>query len=234
MGFYREWLEADSTDLIEKYVRSFLLSDTESCEPFFVKDTIELQAAYTVLSDTNLAVFIESIRQMQTYPELTIHDVLCFSKLENGVSRLNELLEFSPDGLTFAELGEQLAGSANQMGRIKYGENQSKLASSIQLVEISNTRPALVTPTAWGSFLTRFSFHEKETVIKKMLLRNRCVQSLIGHALAGKTSLNELTLFLAPSTRIRRMSNVRTLVSFVLIQSEYEDVLSNIDWTIKG
>ena len=116
MGFYIDWQDADSSDSIEKYARSFLLSDQESCDPFYEDDNKELEAAYNVLSKTDLSVFIEIIRGMKAFPELTIQDVLCFSKLENGVSRLNELLEFSPEGLTFAELGEQLIGSANQMG----------------------------------------------------------------------------------------------------------------------
>lgn len=233
MGFYKEWFTSTAPEDIEKYIISFLIASQESCDSLLEYDPEELSTAFQILSNSELSLFLETIDKISSSSDLTVTDVLCFSKLENGVSRLNELLEFAPNGLSFAEIGEQLAGSTNITGRIKYGENQSKLAAALLLVDISNSRPAVVKPTAWGSYLTRYRFEEKSNVIKKLILRNHCVRMIIGQALLGSTSFNDLTLFLAPSTRKRRMSNIRTLVTFVLSDSKYEKCLSNINWKIE-
>lgn len=234
MNYYEKWIKETSTNNIQEKIVAFLHSYPETIEAFLSTNKSEMEFAYLALNETSLTVFLDTLRRIDKYPVLTTKDVLCFSKLENGVSRLNELLEFSPEGLTFAELGAQLVGSAKLPAQIKYGENHSKLAAALNLVEISNTRPAIVKSTPWGSYLTNFSLSEKESVIKKLLLRNACVQSVIGKALNGEVAFNDLALFLASSTRIRRMSNVRTLVTYILSGSDYETALKNINWDIRS
>jgi hypothetical protein len=117
--------------------------------------------------------------------------------------------------------------------KVKYGENHSKLAAMMSLVNILNTRPVVVKPTRWGSFLTRYAFTEKSDVLKKLLLRDVCVKSILSKAFAGPVNYRDIVSFLSPSTMIRRRSNVKKLLEFIINDSEREIYLSNINWEVE-
>ena len=123
--------------------------------------------------------------------------------------------------------------SVTEAAQKKYGENQSKLAALMSLVELSNTRPIVVKETAWGSFLTRYDYSEKKDVLKKLLLRDPCVQNIICRAFSGSVQYDDVVSFLKKSTKIRRRTNVRYLVSFILQDTDREIALSNIDWDVQ-
>jgi hypothetical protein len=213
MGFYIAWknkLECDDDD--QDFVCNFLLPSTDAVNALLQSSEEELNAANE---------------------SLTTADIPCFSSFENGASRLNELLEFSPEGATFEEIGYQLMNSVKSGARVKYGENHSKLAAMMSLVIISNTRPIVVKPTPWGSFLTRYSFAEKADILKKLLLRDVCVKSILSKAFIGPVNYRDVVSFLSPSTMIRRCTNVKKLIEFILIDSEREIYLSNINWEVE-
>ena len=233
MGLFIDWnSDKENYKLTDDYEKKFISSSQSSIESLLTGNEAELTAAYEVLQNTPLSTFLMKVKSLNDLRRLQSADVPCFSSLENGASRLNELLLFSPDGLTFSEIGYQLMNSVSDMARKKYGENHSKLAATMSLVTLSTYRPIVVKPTAWGNFLTRYTFSEKKDVLKKLLLRDICVQHMLSQAFFGPVLYRDVVSFLSDSTKTRRGTNVRALVNFILEDSEYEIVLSNIDWEV--
>lgn len=233
MAFYSDWLQCKN--LIEKssYLKNFIEAAPESSAPLLNGSEKELNAAYNVISETPLVDFFEIIEGNISLPQLTAANIPCFSSLERGASRVNEILEFSPNGLTFDQLGLQLMNSKKEGAQKKYGENQAKLALSMDFVYFVKSTSILVCPTAWGSYLTQYTFEQKKNIIKKMLLRDPCVKTLLHYAFWGPVRYYDIVSFLKPSTMIRRRTNVKCLVSFILSETEREVALSNIEWDVE-
>ena len=114
MAFYSDWLQCEN--LIEKsfYLKNFIEVAPDSSAPLLNGAEKELNAAYNVISETPLVDFFEIIEGNISLPQLTAANIPCFSSLERGASRVNEILEFSPNGLTFDQLGLQLMNSKKE------------------------------------------------------------------------------------------------------------------------
>lgn len=134
MSFYGEWLACDNPLEEQLYIKNFLEGTQESSAPLFNGNEEDLDAAYAVIKQTPLTDFFEIIERDCQLPTLNAACVPCFSSLEKGASRVNEILEFEPEGLTFDQLGYQLMNSKKQGAQKKYGENQAKLAMTMNLV----------------------------------------------------------------------------------------------------
>lgn len=233
MGFYSEWKAVfNAPDKNGESIVQFLTSSGETVAPLLTGENDELQCAFDVLSTVPIECFFDKVANMELPRALVPADVPCFSNFDNGAARLNELLEFEPEGLTFSDAGYQLMNSVKEGARTKYGENHSKLAAMMTLVVISNTRPAKVSATAWGTFLTKYDIGQKRSVLKKLLLRDLCVRTIVKNALNGPTSYREAVTVLSKSTALRRRSNVKYLVEYVLDGTEREEALSRIDWEV--
>lgn len=231
--FYENWYEkrnngTDDSDFLIGFIRG----TDESMQPLFEGSDTELATVFSVLKQVPIEAFLSVVQQEEIERELTPVDVPCFSTLENGASRLNELLEFEPEGLTFADAGYQLMNSVKPGARVKYGENHSKLAAMMTLVTISSNRPAIVRATRWGTYLTRYDWRSKEEVLRKLLLRDLCVKTIVKDALIGSATYRNAVRVLSTSTAIRRRTNVRCLIEFVLSGTDREEVLSRIDWEV--
>lgn len=231
--FYEKWCEkresgVDDSDCLISFIRAA----TESVQPLLEGSNAELATAFSILKQIPIEEFLAVVQNEEITRELTPADVPCFSTLENGASRLNELLEFEPDGLTFADAGYQLMNSVKPGAQVKYGENHSKLAAMMTLVTISSNRPAIVRATRWGTYLTRYDWRSKEGILRKLLLRDLCVKTIVKSALIGPTTYRDVVKALSPSTAIRRRTNVKCLIEFVLSGTDHEEVLSRIDWEV--
>lgn len=232
-AFYNEWLEIRKhREADVEYITAFIQGRTEAIEPLLSGTDSELATVFTVIKDVPIEAFFDAVQNDTTLRDLVPADVPCFSTLENGASRLNELLEFEPDGLTFEDAGYQLMNSVKPGAKVKYGENHSKLAAMMSLVTISRSRPAIVKATPWGTFLTRYDWRSKEDVLRKLLLRDLCVKTVVKNALNGSTTYRNAVRSLSKSTAIRRRTNVKCLVEFVLSGTDREEVLSRIDWEV--
>ena len=233
MDFYSVWAEMRKNGIDDRAALTAFLSRSEqSVHPLLLGGESECSNAFSNLDSIPIEQFFEVAEFMPIERALIPADVPCFSNFENGASRLNELLEFEPEGLTFSDAGYQLMNSVKPGARVKYGENHSKLAAMMSLVTISSSRPAVVKATPWGTYLTRFDMKRKDSVLKKMLIRDICVRTIVKAALNGPATYREAVKALSPSTALRRRTNVKCLVDFVLAGTEREDVLSRIDWEL--
>lgn len=233
MAFYRDWLECNDPAEEQLYIKRFIEGTQESSAPLFNGNEDELNAAYDVIKRILLTEYFEIVEKDSSLPTLNAACVPCFSNLEKGASRVNEILEFEPEGLTFDQLGYQLMNSKKPGAQKKYGENQAKLAMTMNLVYFKKYSSTLVCPTAWGSYLTRYTFEQKQDVLKKLLLRDPCVRTLLHFAFLGPVKYCDIVPFLKKSTMIRRRTNVRSLVLFILNDTEREVAFTNIDWDVE-
>lgn len=232
MSFYSTWHD----------VRALGIDDSAFIKSFIERSDVSLSA----LNDGNeqdIATVIqllvalpekEIVRMISCKDEITLlpADVPCFSTFFNGAVRLNELLEFAPEGLTYAEIGYQLVGAASQLAQIKYGENHAKLAAMMSLVTISDHRPANIRATALGHYLVALSYEEKAVVLKKLILRDPCIQAIVQAAVAGEANYRRVVETLSDSTAYRRRTSVRCAVEFALDLPETNNLLDRIIWDL--
>lgn len=231
--FYREWSERrNSGEDDSLYITMFLRNEEQAVTSLLNGSEPEQETAFTVIKGVPIESFIGTLQDEPMPRTLVSGDIPCFSKLEDGASRLNELLQFEPNQLTFEEAGYQLRNSVSKRARTKYGECHAKLAAMMSLVTITKSSSFIVRPTPWGSYLIRYDWKEKESVLRKMLLRDICVKTMVKSALAGPARYRTLVSCLSDSTAGRRKSNVKCLINFVLSGTEYEDILIKIDWTV--
>lgn len=232
MSFYSTWHD----------VRALGIDDSAFIKSFIERSDVSLSA----LNDGNeqdIATVIqllvalpekEIVRVISCRDEVTLlpADVPCFSTFSNGAVRLNELLEFAPEGLTYAEIGYQLVGAVSQLAQIKYGENHAKLAAMMSLVTISDHRPANIRATALGHYLVALSYEEKAVVLKKLILRDPCIQAIVQAAVAGEANYRRVVENLSDSTAYRRRTSVRCAVEFALDLPEINNLLDRIIWDL--
>lgn len=233
MSFYTDWKNNMSNPVAcSNFIYQFLCSNPESVKPLINGNSEEIHEMLALFDTIPIDWFLECIFIKTGSYELNASDVPCFSNLDSGISRVNELLAFSHNGLTFEQLGYQLINSSTSGARIKYGENHAKLAKLMDLVCFSSDRPAKVYPTALGNYLISVPINNKREALKKLMLRNPCIQNLISGAHHGKIRFSDVVPFLTRSTMIRRRTSVRELISFILEDTNM-DIMQNINWEIE-
>lgn len=233
MNFYSLWKETRSLGIDDSAMKNaFLHSEEKTISVFNEGTEADLETAYSLLEEVGIEEFFEIIKTGDYNEQIVPSMVPCFSNFENGAHRLIELLEFEPSGVSFADAGFQLIDAVKEGARVKYGENQSKLARMMSLVSISTNKPAIVKATPWGSYLVRFDLGQKQGVLKKLLLRDQCIHSIIHSALNDYTSYAKKVAALSASTAIRRRTNVKWLIEFILTGTDYEAALLHIDWEV--
>lgn len=231
MNFYTEWLkEYNQNNNCNNYIVQFLNKSPNSVVPLHSGTVEELSAAYEVLNVTRLQTYLEVLLTLRLNRSLKTEEIPQYSSFEDGVSRITELLEFYPEGESFVKLGYQMVNAPNETANRKYGENHSRLAESMDLVVVSLEKPRYSKNTAWGHYLVQYTIEQKESVLKKMLLREYFIQLIIQKAFQGTVSYFELTSFLALSTAIRRRSNTKYIIEYILKGTDWECYLENIDW----
>ena len=231
MAFYIEWLENKNTDEEKIFLENFLRLNEETLEVFYNGDEASLGTAISVINSVAIEKYVEIIDNLNCENDIVSAQVPQFSDFNDGAYRIPELLEFSPDGMTFEEIGYQLVKSPTEGAGIKYGENHSKLASAMELVVIQK-RPSNVISTALGKYLIKFIPNEKNELLKRLLLRQYIIQKMIKGSANDILSYRQVVNSLSMATAIRRRNNVRTLLEFVLKNSGEEKRLSNIDWQV--
>ena len=131
-----------------------------------------------------------------------------------------------------SELGYKLKKPLQKTASQKYGENQARLAEMLHLVTINDSAPKRVFVTRLGKYLNRYSFLEKENVIRSLLLQDPYIQHVVTATLHYSYNYSEVLTVLSRSTAMRRRQNVRKIVTFILSDEEFSDCLNHIDWEV--
>lgn len=231
MSFYEEWLKNKNTDEEALYLEYFLRVVPESIAVFHDGNEPDLETAISIINSVSVEKYIEVIDTIECNKNIECSEVPQFSSFNDGIYRIPELLEFEPEGMTFEKIGYQLAKPLTEIAGVKYGENHAKLAASMDLVEIRK-RPSNVISTSLGRYLVKFMPEEKKELLKRLILRSHLIQIIIKESSTGIISYRQTVNTLSMTTAVRRRSNVRALLDFVLIGSREEKRLCNIDWQV--
>lgn len=232
MFFYDEWIAKKNTIDEDEFILRFLASDDETTCVFHEGTQAELGIAISVITSVSMETLVKNIDQMELSSEVKSIDVPQFSSFGAATNRLPEILEFAPEGMSFAEIGYQLVKSPNDSAGTKYGENHAKLAEMLDLVEISN-RPSKVTSTKLGKYLLGFKPEEKKELLKRLLVRQFLIKKLIHDAGEGRVRYISEVCSLSKSTAARRGRNVKMLLDYILAETEDEARIQRIDWDTK-
>lgn len=228
MTFYEEWHAEENN---EEYVRKFMEKAPESLVVFEKGTGEELEIVYEVLNHTPFSRFYAYVCKLDASRPVDAGEIPQYSDLQDGLERVEELLEFYPEGIPFSDLGYQLNRSKNELAQKKYGENHAKLAQMAGLAEIRKVgRLSIVCKTAWGSYLLKYSMKEKKSILQKMLLREYFVQKMLNEASKKKVRYRDIVCVLSDKTAERRNANSRELLEFILDENEQKTVLDNIIW----
>ena len=229
MNFFEEWASHFENT---KYTYDFLAEKSYVYEIFKNGLPQEVEKACRVLEKIPVERFIDCICRLYPKKRFEKSDVPIFSSFENGAIRTPELLEFTPEGMTFDALGYQLMQSLTQVAQKKYGENQGKLAAILGSAYVNDESPRKVTVTALGRYLNSVSDVERKIVWQRTVLRNAYLQFLIRAAARESVRYKDTVACLAPSTVVRRRGNVHELMDLALKGSKKEFILKNIDWKV--
>ena len=227
--FYQKWAQAKiSNKDCTPFILSFLESSTESIDTFLYGSADEVVDAIKLLLSVSIEDLLDSIKYDNTFAS---KDVFQYSKLEDAVISLCNILEYEEKSLTFFEAGQRLTQSDKEFACIKYGENHIKTAEAFSLVKLE--KPACkgaryATITALGSIFTRLSNEEKYELVRRLALRNKFVKSLIFNAKNREATYQEIvSRVLSGQTIIRRKHNVEIIVKLILKE---HPITNNIRW----
>jgi hypothetical protein len=231
MTFYDKWIQSKNTEQEKEYIRQFLEMSPESIKVLREGNEAELGAAISVITSVPMEKYFDIVDILEYKTEVNTSQVPQFSFFDAAAFRLPEILEFAPEGLSYKEIGYQLAKSPTAIAGTKYGENHSKLASMMELVEI-NCRPSNVVSTALGRYLIAFMKDEKKELLRRLILRQYIIRKLIHDTSIEPIQYKDVVIKLSEATAIRRRNNVRLLLELVLQGSEEEKRLGLIDWRV--
>lgn len=179
---------------------------------FYVKQLLEI----------DFDDFIQYIISNYNVHYLTSEDVLQYSDFTDATVNICKSLKmFGDNGYRFLEIGKILQNDGvirNDVAYRKYGENHSKTAENIGLLQKIEYTYYL---SCLGYVLEYLTDLELTDLINRLILRNRLVQRLIYRSVNnGESSYSFECGFLKEKTAIRRKSNIRKLVQKVKISTE--------------
>lgn len=188
-------------------------------------NTLSMTKSTTIIKDifqsldSNMDIIIES------------SDVIQYSTLEKCTIPLIEHLEYSKNkGFSFKEVGSFLQGKIpKKTALIKYGENHSKLAEKLGLVEVNRSkRPFRVFVSKLGSELLNINDGRTDQIIANLALKVKIIQFILYKSSKGKVIIEDELSFLEKSTFSRRISSIKGLLDFIYNNSEI-----NLDYLYK-
>lgn len=234
MNFYSTWAETRALGISDNaFMNAFIDSMPISQDTLLHGSPRDVEIALSTINSIPIVEFVQAVLHSNIDRALTPADIPCFSTFSNGVVRINELLEFAENGLTYAEIGYQITNTPNLLAQIKYGENHAKLVSTMSLVSITTPhRPARVLATSLGRYLVAYSLEQKESVLRKLLLRDPCIQLIVKQAYSGEANYRTVVKCLSDSTAYRRRTSVKCAVEFALGDETTKMILNNIVWEV--
>lgn len=174
---------------------------------FYVKQLLEI----------DFDDYIQYIIKNYNVHYLTSEDVLQYSDFTDATINICKTLKmFGDNGYRFLEIGKMLQNDGvirNDMAYRKYGENHSKTAENIGLLQKIEYTYYL---SCLGYVLEYLSNIELNDLIDRLILRNRLVQRLIYRSVTiGESNYSFECGFLKLNTVNRRKSNIKKLIKKV-------------------
>lgn len=229
MNFYSMWETILNENIDDKtFIESFLKRTNISRSVLLNGTEDEMLQIFNFLNKYDINRLIEKI-DSSYLNSIDSNMVIQFSSFEIGIKDVTSVL-YQYGDLTFDEIGKYLLGERDLLAMKKYGENHSKLALIFDLVKLSNKKPINVSLTSLGKFCSIIDYRSEQRLLKNLALRDPLIRNMIYRSKTGKCKYSSETSCLSETTQVRRRSNVKILIEFILTNSNYEYLLDNIEW----
>ncbi len=180
------------------------------------KAEIIAQQFVRVLLKTSVQEIIDIIKNIKDKESVSAENIPQFSDLATAMYLVPKVLNETNAPITYAEMGRAiLSGEKNDIADKKYGENHGKLAALLDLATVSkDSVSATIYKSILGVIFCSLSSQEKDELLTRLCLRIPIIQNTICSN-DEELSLQHDMSILSATTRTRRMSNVKDLISFV-------------------
>ena len=170
-----------------------------------------------------IEILVQHDIQMETNEAITPKDVFQFSTLEAGTDYVCQALSSARNpGVTFIEAGKLMLNDGTlrkDMAYIKYGENHLKTAEALGLL-YELTRTYFV--SCIGEIYLTLNEEERKRLNIRLFLRNKFIARLIKATATGKVDARQFLYMLSDATYIRRKSNLKRIIAYLLESQEYD------------
>lgn len=195
----------------------------KSVDPLAILDVI-----YNTSAEDIFGVICENKDQL---PAIKTNNIPQFSNADDLFSVLRIIIDSGMEDLTYEKIGYFMCPQGAKVGaKTKYGENHYKLAVQLGLAKAE--KPFAATEFGVAFYIT--DDEEKQTNVKKKLsLRVPIIQQALLSADSEMIDMEEfMEQYLAHSTMLRRRSNVRELVSFIMdvADTRMQHRINNLLW----
>ena len=160
-------------------------------------------------------------------PCIEVSEIPQFSDLNQVIYDLPSLLK--DQILSFDAIGELLDNGKKKsaLAQKKYGENHSKLAAQLDLAVISteNHQSSVLLSEFCEGYLD-LSNKEKKAISARLMFRIPIIQQIFIDAASRVTDIDPYLKCLSETTKIRRKSNVASIIRFIHSELSFKDQLS--------
>ena len=185
--------------------------------------TEEVEAYVRQILCVPIEYFIQYDIQQETTEAITPGDVFQFSSLEAGTTQICRVLhEEGNTGVTFIQAGKLLLDDGKMRKNLaytKYGENHLKTAEAIGLL-YELTRTYFV--SCIGEIYLKLNEDERKKLNVRLFLRNKFIARLIKATSVAKVDARQFLYMLSDTTYIRRKSNIKCILRYLLDSTEYD------------
>ncbi len=167
--------------------------------------------------------YIDYIESIQEREVIRAEDVFQFSNFKDATDNFCEKIkEIDNPGLSHLEIGKLLQDDGKDRtdgAYIKYGENHAKLAKELGLAfELCNTYYL----SGVGYVYEEMALEDRERLLVRLILRSKIVTRLYQASKNGKVNLRQFLYTLADSTYVRRRSNIKKVMGYLVASPEYD------------
>lgn len=156
---------------------------------------------------------------------ITTANVPQYSRIESAFT-VPVVLDTFKEAQQFEALGIYLnyVPEKKQSANKKYGENHAKLATLIDLAEISSlSGTMLVSETCFGELFCDLKHDEKEAIAARLMFRIPIIQRILIDAADGEAHIVDYLKPFSESTKKRRLPNIRGLLELIMAHTTAED-----------
>lgn len=167
--------------------------------------------------------FVAYIKGLTAKSRIETGDVIQFSNIEDATINFCEKVnEVNNPGLNFQEIGRLLQddGIERKVGAyVKYGENHTKTAQTLGLAfELCNTYYL----SGVGYIFIELNEEDRKKLLTRMILRSKLFTRMMQASVNGKVNMREFLYMLSDSTYVRRRSNVKKMMGYLIQSDEYD------------
>lgn len=183
------------------------------------------------LLEIDLSEFLNYIISNYNVHYLTSEDVVQFSDFDDCTENICSLYKLNGDtGFKFVETGRMLLDDGierNDGAYRKYGENHSKTACNLGLLQVNEHTYYL---SCLGYIFNTLESEVKNNLVCRLILRNKLIKRLLYKVIRdGQAIYNNEVIFLKESTINRRKSNVKKLLKFIVDNNDcFSEIIQKI------